>query len=542
MTYGKIWYDEDVHDLRSVETEFPAIVFNDSLTSNETLYCESTVSSLNDNEIDFRISFDEPDDEDYMVVFDKNSFSYKIISTNDLRTDSENDNEKNEFPAIVYNDALTSKSDFSTKPTLCPQHIDEFDFKDETSMSEYDEVEQTILNFNDLFSFNIIYPDFEAFEPTGTRTDSSHSSALSDSTTPLSPDYPITHVSPTPTPTRVSFHCRIAHMDVRTQPTLSPGMSARIGEADTLSPSSFCKRYRSSYDTSSSSPTLSGRKRYRGTSELILNTDSQGDELGEEDTEEDESSDTDDERDSQGLDDEGHGLGDEDHGLGDESQGLEGEGLGLEKEEEVAPEDLEDDRVYTDVPAYAPPAAPVQTPPSLEWSSGSLPISPSSPVFPSPIASPMATPTATILVDKDQFIKVGAQLELHGSILHDHTQCLDALQPTLVAAIDKDVREMYTRSGVVRDEIFSQRYRFRSLEREQERTVVTFRALWRPVLALEAWAGHVDTWLADTSRDRYDNHRLIHDMLVQQAAMQRELQEMRGRVTVLEQERGRREP
>ncbi|GKF54275.1 hypothetical protein Tco_0161185, partial [Tanacetum coccineum] len=56
--YGKIWYDEDVHDLRSVETEFPAIAFNDTLMS------EPTVSSLN-NEIDFRISFDESDDGDY---------------------------------------------------------------------------------------------------------------------------------------------------------------------------------------------------------------------------------------------------------------------------------------------------------------------------------------------------------------------------------------------------------------------------------------------------------------------------------------------
>ncbi|GJV47918.1 retrovirus-related pol polyprotein from transposon TNT 1-94 [Tanacetum coccineum] len=65
---------------------------------------------------------------------------------------------ENEFPAIVYNDALTSKSDFSTEPTLCPQHIDEFDLKDETSLSEYDEVEQNILYFNDLFSFKIIYP------------------------------------------------------------------------------------------------------------------------------------------------------------------------------------------------------------------------------------------------------------------------------------------------------------------------------------------------------------------------------------------------
>ncbi|GJZ78383.1 hypothetical protein Tco_0643220 [Tanacetum coccineum] len=41
-TYGKIWYDEDVHDLRSVETEFPAIVFDDALTSEVTLSCEPT--------------------------------------------------------------------------------------------------------------------------------------------------------------------------------------------------------------------------------------------------------------------------------------------------------------------------------------------------------------------------------------------------------------------------------------------------------------------------------------------------------------------
>ncbi|GJW91192.1 hypothetical protein Tco_0168745 [Tanacetum coccineum] len=168
--YGKIWYDEDVYDLRSVETEFPAIVFNNNVTSNETFSCEPKVSSLND-EIEFRISFDESDDEDYMVVFDKNSFSYKIFSTNDLKTDSKNDNEKvnkplfpppeptvscfdefdffkdfeNEFPAIVYNDALTSKSDFLTEPIVSPQHINEFNLQDETSLSECDEEEQNIL-------------------------------------------------------------------------------------------------------------------------------------------------------------------------------------------------------------------------------------------------------------------------------------------------------------------------------------------------------------------------------------------------------------
>ncbi|GJX19959.1 putative reverse transcriptase domain-containing protein [Tanacetum coccineum] len=81
-TYGKIWDNEDVHDLRSVETEFPTIVFNDTLTSEATLSCEPMVSSLNNDEIDFRISFDESDDEDCTVTFDKKSFSYKIISVN----------------------------------------------------------------------------------------------------------------------------------------------------------------------------------------------------------------------------------------------------------------------------------------------------------------------------------------------------------------------------------------------------------------------------------------------------------------------------
>ncbi|GJU66156.1 hypothetical protein Tco_1252415 [Tanacetum coccineum] len=177
--YGKIWDNEDVHDLGSIETEFPAIVFNDTLTSKSALSCELTVSSLNNDEINFRISFDESDVEDYMVIFDKNSFSYKI------KTDSKNDNDKvnmpsllspeltvnyfdyldffkdfeNEFPPIVYNNAQTSKSDLLTEPILSPQHIDEFDLKDESSLSECDEEEQNVLNFNDLFPFNVIYPN-----------------------------------------------------------------------------------------------------------------------------------------------------------------------------------------------------------------------------------------------------------------------------------------------------------------------------------------------------------------------------------------------
>ncbi|GJZ55892.1 hypothetical protein Tco_0611085, partial [Tanacetum coccineum] len=162
-----------------------AIVFNDALTSEVALSCEPTISPLNDAKIDFRTSFDESDDEDYTVIYDENSFSYKIIYVNNLKTDSKNDNDKvnmpsfpspepevsysndldffedfeNEFPAIIYNDALTSKLDFLTKLTISTQHINEFNLKDETSLSKCNEEEQNVLYFNDLFPFNVIYPD-----------------------------------------------------------------------------------------------------------------------------------------------------------------------------------------------------------------------------------------------------------------------------------------------------------------------------------------------------------------------------------------------
>ncbi|GKC34987.1 hypothetical protein Tco_1047371, partial [Tanacetum coccineum] len=163
ITYGKVKYCEDEDDcFTNFEIEFLAIVFGGTLTSDATLSFKPTVNPLKENEIDFRISFDESDDEDYTVFFYKNSFSYKIIYVDNLKTDSENDNDKvymhsfpsaeptvsyldnldyfkdfdKEFLAIVYNDALTFKLDSLTEPA-----------------------EQSVMYFNDLFPLNIIYPD-----------------------------------------------------------------------------------------------------------------------------------------------------------------------------------------------------------------------------------------------------------------------------------------------------------------------------------------------------------------------------------------------
>ncbi|GKA18244.1 hypothetical protein Tco_0698081 [Tanacetum coccineum] len=156
-TYGKVKYCEDEDDcFTNFKTEFPAIVLDDILMSDETLSHEPTVSPFNENEIDFRISFDESDDEDYTVIFDKNSFSYKIISVDNLKTDSENDNDK------VYMSSFPSPEpmvNYLTEPAVSPHHIDESDLKNDTSLSKHDEDEQSVVYFNDLFSLNIIYPD-----------------------------------------------------------------------------------------------------------------------------------------------------------------------------------------------------------------------------------------------------------------------------------------------------------------------------------------------------------------------------------------------
>ncbi|GJT32729.1 ribonuclease H-like domain-containing protein [Tanacetum coccineum] len=257
--------------------------------------------------------------------------------------------------------------------------------------------------------------EFEASEPSDTRIISSHSTTSSDSTTPLSPDPPLTQTAPTPTLSLPLYYRRTTHMAVRTQPTLSPGFLARLTEAMTLSLSSFRKRYRSSYETPSSSsspapsPTLLIRKRHLGLGYEAARRRAL--ELVEE-------------------------IAPSTFEVGQGSRSV--------PDQQVADEtptsrilvcttwiDPEDGTVYLDIEIDPRSCAPVQTPSSPEWSSGSLPISPAFLTVPSPIASPVTTPAATIAVDEDEFLDVGTQLELHEIILHDHTQRLDALPPAL---------------------------------------------------------------------------------------------------------------
>ncbi|GJT66452.1 hypothetical protein Tco_1017932 [Tanacetum coccineum] len=88
--------------------DFPAIVYKDALTSDHEISSEPKVCLVDDNEIDFKISFDESEDEDYTFIYDENSFYYILISVNNLKTNSENDNDE---VNISSNDVVIELSD-----------------------------------------------------------------------------------------------------------------------------------------------------------------------------------------------------------------------------------------------------------------------------------------------------------------------------------------------------------------------------------------------------------------------------------------------
>ncbi|GKA76692.1 hypothetical protein Tco_0783153 [Tanacetum coccineum] len=350
----------------------------------------------------------------------------------------------------------------------------------------------------------------------GTDTESEPFEDPTDTETPESPlaiAPPIPLFKSTP-PISVPILRRTARMAVRVPHAMSSGLSASMAEVAAMS--EFALR-----------PSL--RKRYRGTSELVEDSEEDDDEEDEEIEEsmdpdrvskdaEDEGPAAEDEDPAAedegltagvespsmddkgyGLDDEGHGRDDESRGIDDEGHSVESDGLGLEEEEAILggqqqttlvmgttvstplglgygalrrrelaleesnvysmfevghgfgsapvferPErvsafrqstlttwtDPEDGMIYIDIPDYPPPAPPVHTPPSPEISDGA-----------------------------------GSSSSDVGGLISDHAVRLEELSRALFERYDRDIRELFARSGAVKEEIFSQRYRFRSLRR-----------------------------------------------------------------------------
>ncbi|GJT67949.1 hypothetical protein Tco_1019429 [Tanacetum coccineum] len=274
---------------------------------------------------------------------------------------------------------------------------------------------------------------------------------LSDYTSPLSPDHPLTQTSPTPTLSRPCYYRSTTCMTMRTHPTLSPGILTRVTKAMDLSSLSFYKRYRPSCETptpSSSPPVMSpaipSRKRYQGTSELIADINTKSKDL-EDESVNSKSEDTVSEDQQQEVPVEGT-IVDEPLGLGYRAARRHQHVADPTPRLPVRPTwvDPEDGTAYLDIEFDPQSRGLVQTPSSPEWSSGSLHVSPASLTMPSPVPTPVTTLVATIAVDVDEFLE--------------------------------DITELLDRSGAVKDEVHSLRFRLRSLEQGRERATITFGA------------------------------------------------------------------
>ncbi|GKA84534.1 hypothetical protein Tco_0806129 [Tanacetum coccineum] len=82
--YGKVGYYEDIDYFKDFETDFPANVYKDALAPDHEILSEPAVSPHCDDRIDFdfKISFDESDDEDYIVKEISIEPSDSIVDTN----------------------------------------------------------------------------------------------------------------------------------------------------------------------------------------------------------------------------------------------------------------------------------------------------------------------------------------------------------------------------------------------------------------------------------------------------------------------------
>ncbi|GJR74870.1 hypothetical protein Tco_0087235 [Tanacetum coccineum] len=229
-------------------------------------------------------------------------------------------------------------------------------------------------------------------------------STPSDSTAPLSLDHPLTHTSPTLVP----FLRRTTCMAMRVLTAMSPGLSASIAEVAAMSDSTFL--------------------------EDDKEEDEDNDEEGDDEEEAEEIKDSlDSDSKSEDAEDKGPTTEDEDPATGDEGVATRAR-IGLWGVEMLrysigggsdtrCIQGLEDGIAYIDVLAYPPPAP--QCSNTRHLSSGLC-------------FQPATAETKGFLTE------LGAQVEMQGGLIRDHTVRLGELLPTLFERYDRDIGSYFT--------------------------------------------------------------------------------------------------
>ncbi|GJT25824.1 hypothetical protein Tco_0895761 [Tanacetum coccineum] len=264
---------------------------------------------------------------------------------------------------------------------------------------------------------------------------------------------------------------------VRIASAMSPGLSASITEVAAMFDSTFCKRFRSSYETSpSSSPLdLSSQNRSWGTSELVEDAEEEDEE--EEDEEVEESSDSNSKSEVAGdegpaawdggsaVGDEGPAAGNEGLAAGDEGPVMRVKSLGLGGDEAV-PKGQQGAAPIVETTVGEPLGLGYEVLRRREIASreGHMPnvfkVGQSFGSVPEPErpgrVSALRQPTLTTWIDLEDvaspataeaegfLTELGAQVEMQGRLIHDHTVQLGELSLALFERYDRDIGELFT--------------------------------------------------------------------------------------------------
>ncbi|GKB89314.1 hypothetical protein Tco_0961586 [Tanacetum coccineum] len=113
------------------------------------------------------------------------------------------------------------------------------------------------------------------------------------------------------------------------------------------------------------------------------------------------------------------------------------------------------------------------------------------------VASPATAETDGFLTE------LGARVEMQGGLIHNHMVRLEELSHALFERYDRDIGELFTRSGAVRDGIFSQIYRFRT-------------ALWHAISDTQRENQELRLHIAKEQRARLDLAEILDSMRIGQ--------------------------
>ncbi|GJY64599.1 hypothetical protein Tco_0466059 [Tanacetum coccineum] len=122
-TYWKIRVDDNLHDLRSVEAEFPAIVIDDAFAPQGALLCKCQILSPQHNkesDLNDETSLSKYDEVGKNILYFNDLFPFNVIHPDDLKSDEDNYNNDIDIIQSSKGNEIIQGSNVLTETNMAP--------------------------------------------------------------------------------------------------------------------------------------------------------------------------------------------------------------------------------------------------------------------------------------------------------------------------------------------------------------------------------------------------------------------------------------